>query len=143
MSGHRSTQRSRLQVIKTLALRSLFFFLLISVFHSISVRKGNGETERTTLSSASLVIHASEADIQKKNHPTIPAPKPFEVPVNDENESNDGADEEVSKLWGNFYHLLQHSVNSRKRLFGHLRDSNENRPSISLVILYQCWKSFL
>jgi hypothetical protein len=75
--------------------------------------------------------------------PWIPSPTPIEIPSPDERDSTDWDDYQLTKLCGNLSLSFKGSLHSKKSLFVELTQSIENRSSISLFILYQCWKSFL
>ena len=85
---------------------------------------------------------ASSLSHDSGSHPFFPQPDPFEPPAPDEAESKDECDDEVSKLLAHLSPKISDRLHAKKRLLSHLKVSIENRSSVSLFILYHCWKSF-
>lgn len=74
--------------------------------------------------------------------PFAPGPAPIEPPIPDEAESEDCYDDEISQLCAIISLQMKETLDSKTRLFA-LKPTLDNLPSVSLFILYHCWKSFL
>ena len=73
--------------------------------------------------------------------PLFPLPGPVESSGKDEVESKDECDDDINKLVASLS-ALSESRHAKDQLFFHLESSIENRASVSLFVLYHCWKSF-
>lgn len=72
--------------------------------------------------------------------PLFPIPGPLESSGKDEVESKDECDDDISKLVANV-NAGKENRHSKDQLLFHLQSSLENRASVSLFVLYHCWKS--
>ena len=91
----------------------------------------------------SVSHHASLAsDDHSGRVPLLPVPDPFEPPTPDEAESKDECDDEITKLFAHLSPNLSERLHGKKQLFLNSKISIENRSSVSLFVLYHCWKSF-
>lgn len=73
--------------------------------------------------------------------PVFPVPEPMESSGKEEVEFEDESDDELHKLVAALT-SSQQPDHAKDQLFFQLQTSIENRPSVSLFVLYHCWKSF-
>ena len=105
-----------------------------------------GPMLRASEPSHALISHShgiSFFDHHSSTVPLFPCPNPPEPPTPDEVEASDESNDELSSLFANLRAADDDSLFAKKQLLSHLRVSIENRSSVSLVVLYHCWKSLL
>lgn len=130
--------------------RALFaqaMMLLCLVLFSSLVFSFQLVSDQANRNAGSDLVHNTPGHFIGQHHsghlPLLPGPTPLEPPIQDERQKDGCDDDEITKLFSCFSLEVKETLHSKEDLFSHLKFSEENRSSVSLVILYQCWKSYL
>lgn len=130
-------------------LRAVFCYCLVALtsFVVVSVQAHNTDISSVHPDELCLV---SDADCVLVNHDPVPFPPALNplfyepaIPGGGVEQSEDGTDDEISKLSCIVSPEVSLTLHAKSYILSELKLSFERRPSISFVILYHCWKSFL
>jgi hypothetical protein len=130
-------------------LRAVFAYCLVALTSFIVVSVQAVETAKSNQAPEELSF-VSDADCVLTNHDQIPLPPTLNplfyeaaIPGGGVEQTEDGTDHEFSKLSCIISPEVSLTLHAKNFVLSELQLSFERRPSISFVILYHCWKSFL
>lgn len=126
---------------KSILSYSLVVFL--SLFYVWSLYSANTSNSKQKSNDVSVIHLTEDATVSYYNPYHLPFKKSSESETPTENETEDNFDEDVDHL------IEQHSCKDKlfpsfdDHILFQLKQSLENRTTLSLLILYHSWKSFL
>lgn len=124
--------------------RACCFVVVATLLFSFQTPKWSASPVQEKVERQAAAAHEELKSSSHGDHlPSAPTPTPVEPPLPDEGESENDGDDELGKIYG------LHPIGSKQILdanecqFTQLNFAIDNLSSVSLFILYHCWKDFL